>query len=213
MRQVLAVLFACVAVSGRASAGTDDDGMIRPIERGVYVKASLGSTSYLHNFDDGILRPGRTLGFAVGDDFVKRDDHSVSWEIGLAQATHQGLNWQAAAAAGIPPESWVAGDVMTFAAAAGVGYTFHPFARLGIGVHGSAGTLIVPKPAELLSDMGPWPPVDDAGSAVHALVQAGPTIAYDTRLTHFSVGADLDLSDAPGFDLRFSATGYAKYTF
>ena len=45
------------------------------------------------------------------------------------------------------------------------------------------------------------------------VVQGGPTIEYYTKLSHFSVGADVDVSYIIGFDLGINATGYLKYTF
>ena len=48
---------------------------------------------------------------------------------------------------------------------------------------------------------------------VHPLVYAGPTLEYYTKLSHFSVGIDADVSYALGFDLGVAGTGYLKYTF
>ena len=39
------------------------------------------------------------------------------------------------------------------------------------------------------------------------------TFEYYTKLSHFSVGADIDAFYAVGFDLGASATAYLKYTF
>ena len=47
----------------------------------------------------------------------------------------------------------------------------------------------------------------------HPVVIGGPTIEYYTKLSHFSMGVDIDASYAVGFDLGLSATGTIKYTF
>ena len=47
----------------------------------------------------------------------------------------------------------------------------------------------------------------------HPVVIGGPTIEYYTKLSHFSVGIDVDASYAVGFDLGLSTTGTVKYTF
>ena len=47
----------------------------------------------------------------------------------------------------------------------------------------------------------------------HPVVIGGPTIEYYTKLSHFSVGADIDATYAVGFDLGLSATATIKYTF
>ena len=41
----------------------------------------------------------------------------------------------------------------------------------------------------------------------------GPTIEYYTKLSHFSVGVDVDVTYVIGFDLGISPFGYMKYTF
>jgi hypothetical protein len=44
-------------------------------------------------------------------------------------------------------------------------------------------------------------------------VLLGPTIEYYTKLSHFSVGMDLDVTYVLNFDLGISPLGYLKYTF
>ena len=42
---------------------------------------------------------------------------------------------------------------------------------------------------------------------------AGPTFEYYTKLSHFSVGVDVDVVYGIGWDLGLNATGALKYTF
>ena len=45
------------------------------------------------------------------------------------------------------------------------------------------------------------------------MVYAGPTFEYYTKLSHFSLGLDLDVIFPIGLDLGASATLFFKYTF
>ena len=47
----------------------------------------------------------------------------------------------------------------------------------------------------------------------HPMFGGGPTFEYYTKLSHFSIGADVNGFYALGLDLGLSATGYLKYTF
>jgi hypothetical protein len=56
-----------------------------------------------------------------------------------------------------------------------------------------------------------------AGAAVHngplPVVAGGPTIEYYTKLSHFSLGLDVDVQYVINLDLGISPYGYLKYTF
>ncbi|MEO1576985.1 MAG: hypothetical protein AAFU65_18720, partial [Pseudomonadota bacterium] len=51
----------------------------------------------------------------------------------------------------------------------------------------------------------------DQGLFFSAVV--GGTFEYYTKLSHFSIGADVDLVIVPGFDTGINPSGYLKYTF
>jgi hypothetical protein len=41
----------------------------------------------------------------------------------------------------------------------------------------------------------------------------GPTIEYYTKLSHFSIGVDVDVYYVINFDLAVAPAGFLKYTF
>ena len=47
----------------------------------------------------------------------------------------------------------------------------------------------------------------------HPMGLGGPTLEYYTKLSHFSLGADIDALYVIGLDLGVSGVGYLKYTF
>ena len=47
----------------------------------------------------------------------------------------------------------------------------------------------------------------------HPVVFGGPTVEYYTKLSHFSVGLDVDVFYAINFDLGMNIEGAVKYTF
>jgi hypothetical protein len=191
--------------------------VIREIERGFYAKANIGSTSYLLNFGGGILRGGTALGLGIGDDFIDHEKNSLSWEVQFAQGVHNGLNWQVAAQQGFAPSSWIQGDTRTFSGLGGIEYSIYPTRRFGIGVRVGGGVMYAPllmdKDAYAQDVMPEFGGNILANETIHPLGYGGPTIEYYTKLSHFSVGADVDASYAVGFDLGVSVTGYLKYTF
>jgi hypothetical protein len=53
-----------------------------------------------------------------------------------------------------------------------------------------------------------------AHNGVQPTIRAGGTLEYYTKLSHFSVGADVDFIMVIGsIGAGFSPTGYLKYTF
>jgi hypothetical protein len=191
--------------------------VIREIERGYYLKSNVGSAFYLINYG-GTLSAGTAVGFAGGSDFVDNERSSAAWEVGLATGVHNGMRFDNQARLGVPPNSLIQGDTRTFTLSAGVEYSAYPSRRFGIGVRGGAGLMLSP----LLMDAAYYQTdveQDTWGTSInvhrqpHPLFFAGPTIEYYTKLSHLSLGADVDASYALGFDLGITATGYLKYTF
>jgi hypothetical protein len=64
---------------------------------------------------------------------------------------------------------------------------------------------------------GAWNLAAGTVPAVHAgplpVVAGGFTSEYYTKLSHFSIGADIDVYYVVGFDLALAPSGYLKYTF
>ena len=72
--------------SARTSAESDE--VIREIERGLYIKAGMGTTAYLLNYGSGVLRSGTTLALTAGQDFVAA--FTVANDLGLPVDFPQG---------------------------------------------------------------------------------------------------------------------------
>jgi hypothetical protein len=199
---------------------------VKEISRGFYAKTNVGAWIYLGEFRS-IVKPGTSIALAFGQDFVDRERSSMAWEIALFQGIHNGdhyeMQWNEDAggctATGGRKCAATEGDLRTYSVAAMLEYSGYPSRRFGIGARFGGGMLYSP----LLIDEGKWVSeiVPDflAGTdpgyhaTPHPLVMAGPTIEYYTKMSHFSVGVDVDVIYALGFDLGTSATGTIKYSF
>ena len=191
--------------------------VIREVVRGVYAKAGAGSTIYLLTFSP-TLQPGTGLSLGVGQDFVDQEHTSMAWEIEFNQAVHNGLLYQLQPG-NVPPQAYVQGDTRTFNLLANYEFSFYPSRRFGIGFRAGAGVglapLIVDKQAYQETIVGEYfggiqPAVHNTP---HPLFFGGPTFEYYTKLSHFSVGLDADVSYALGLDLGVMVQGYMKFTF
>jgi hypothetical protein len=204
-----------------SKAAVEDAGAIREITRGFYAKASPGATTYLLGFN-GFVSSGTNITLAVGQDFVDTEKQSMAWEIAFGQGIHNGMAYydQAAvgcAAAGVGPAPCVEGDLRTYTLQANYEISFYPVRRFGIGARVGGGVLYSPllmEPTayadEVLSDFGVDPGLHNSPKP---LVFAGPTIEYYTKLSHFSIGVDVDVFYAIGWDLGLNTTAALKYTF
>lgn len=233
MRTLSALAIALLMASPTASAADSDDRaasrrkakdfeqeIIREIERGYYLKAGAGITQYLLDYS-AVMAPVMGLNLAIGSDFVDRERTSMAWEIVFNQALHNGP--QEHELAGLPPNLLVQGDIHTFAGLALLEVSTYPTRRLGLGVRGGGGVMIIPLrvyqgPAhgegydKIVSEYWGGNPSRLHGGPL-PVVAFGPTLEYYTKLSHFSVGADVDVTYVLGFDLGVSPSGYLKYTF
>lgn len=206
-------------VKNRAAALENE--IVREIERGYYAKSSVGTTAYLLNLGN-TLDPGTTTIFTLGRDFRDTASDSMAWEISLYEGLHNGMDYGSQAQAveqGHPLALIHQGDSRTFMGMAAFEYSTYPRRRVGLGIRAGGGAMIVPllmEDSHYLDDV-----VNDewggTASAIHQGVKpvgfAGPTFEYYTKLSHFSVGADVDVMYAVGLDLGVTAAGYLKYTF
>lgn len=199
--------------------------LIREIERGFYLKSAIGSTSYLLTYGatpfGSILRAGTSLSLVVGQDFVDNEKNSMAWELAFNQGVHNGLNWQlnaqAIRAGQLSPAGAIQGDTRTFSGLANFEYSIYPNRRVGVGVRAGGGIMFAPM---IIGKLGAEQLVFPAfGNTLpvhqspHPVFFGGPTFEYYTKLSHFSVGADADVSYALGFDLGLTVNGYLKFTF
>lgn len=197
----------------RAKAESDE--VVREIERGYFVKASAGVGMYFITYGGGILRSGTNVGVAFGSDFVDRENLSMAWEINFAQGVHNGAHWDTQG--GLPPNRLIQGDTRTFMFTAAYEFSTYPSRRWGIGARAGAGVMLAPL---LMSQEGfynevvpYWGVEPSVHKSPHPMFFGGPTIEYYTKLSHFSVGLDVEIGYAIGFDLGLNANGYMKYTF
>lgn len=216
---------------GKSPAAAGREEVIREVERGLYAKASLGSTSYLLNYGysaaigSAVLKSGTSMGLAIGDDFVDNERNSMAWEVAFSQGVHNGANYQilgrAVSGGQVPAAAAIQGDTRTFAGLANFEYSIYPSRRLGIGFRAGGGVMLSPLlmneeayAGEVCQDFGGACPILDAVHRTpHPVGFGGPAFEYYTKLSHFSIGADIDAMYAVGFDLGVSASGYMKYTF
>ncbi len=203
----------------RNRKGPDLDRDVREITKGTYAKTNVGGAIYLGNYRS-YVRPGTTLGLAVGKDFINQERMSMAWEVMFFQGVHNGTYYEEQGAQGCyQVGNCVQGDLRTYTFGGTVEWSTYPHRRVGIGARAGAGLMLSP----LLMDetyyanevvAGAWngytSPVHEQP---HPVVMGGPTIEYYTKLAHFSAGLDTDIFYAIGFDLGVSITGALKYTF
>ncbi len=192
---------------------------VREIVKGTYAKSNVGAALYLLDFS-GYVNAGTSLGLAFGQDFVDQEKSSVAWELMFFQGIHNGTHYDTQAAAGCGAGApCVQGDLRTYTFAAAIEASTYPNRRFGIGLRAGAGLLLSPLLMDneyyleevVSKSWGGYNP--SFHSDPHPVVLGGPTFEYYTKLSHFSVGADIDAFYAIGFDLGLSATATLKYTF
>lgn len=199
---------------------------VREIVKGTYAKANVGGAMYLGQFA-GVVSAGTSLGLAVGQDFVDKEKSSLAWELMFFQGIHNGQHYEIQAENGcVERGACVEGDLRTYTMAATVEWSAYPSRRFGIGLRAGGGVLLSPLlmyngGGDVDEDFyteevvnGTWGG-NDFGyhKTPHPIVLGGPTIEYYTKLSHFSLGFDVDASYAVGFDLGLNLTGTLKYTF
>jgi hypothetical protein len=209
-------------VKEAAQATSSEREVIREINKGFFLKANAGTTAYLGN-RSALLSSGTTLALAGGSDFIDRENMSMAWELVFEQGLHNGMKFDeqgALLAAGqISANQLIQGDIHTFAAIAMIEASWYLNRRFGIGIRGGGGVMLTPllvfedsyKNVIIPTSWGNQRPA--VHDSPHPMFGGGPTFEYYTKLSHFSIGADVNAFYALGFDLGVSATGYLKYTF
>lgn len=200
--------------SSRARGREFDNEVVREIVRGVYLKAGAGSNQFLLNYG-GVIRPVLASNLTVGQDFIDREKMSMAWEVSLAQALHNGPKFEELSSfPGV-----VQGDLHTFGGLASLEVSGYLTRRFGIGVKAGGGVTVVPilmestaYEADVVGDA--WGGVPSAAhSGPLPTFGGGPTIEYYTKLSHFSVGADIEAIYMVNLDLALAPSGWLKYTF
>jgi hypothetical protein len=233
----LAVLMSGPFVSTNAVAQTYDDldgeqesrkptkqkkqrEVVREIAKGTYAKANVGSAIYLGQFAP-IVSPGTSLGLAVGQDFLDHERKSMAWEVAFFQGINNAATYQEQAEVFGCYEigTCIQGDLRTYTFVGLVEFSLYPTRRIGVGLRAGGGILFAPLLMneeayqtdvvhETWNDFAPT-----YHEQPHPVVMGGPTFEYYTKLSHLSIGLDVDIFYAVNFDLGMSITGAMKYTF
>jgi hypothetical protein len=211
--------------SGKSRSARAESGTVREIARGFYAKSDVGGAMYLGRFaavspygGGQYASSGTYVSLAVGQDFVDQEKMSVSWELDVDQGLHNGVSYEAQAADGcISYAPCLEGDLRTYTGKVMFEYSYYPSRRFGIGIRAGGGVLYSPLLMDATAyaeDVLPAYGVDPGlHNTIHPVFGGGPTIEYYTKLSHFSVGADVDVFYGIGWDLGLNAAGYLKYTF
>lgn len=206
----------------KSSKARSSRGQVREIVRGFYGKANVGGAFYVGNFSK-VVSPGSYVSLSLGQDFVDNEKQSMAWEINLQQGLHNGTDpfTQGSNGCGNPGIPCTQGDLRTYSVVALYELSVYPTRRFGIGAHVGGGVLYSPLfiyPEAYQSDIVGDPQVFngyDPGlhDSFKPVIMIGPTIEYYTKLSHFSVGLDVDAFYGIGWDIGIDASGYLKYTF
>jgi hypothetical protein len=232
MRSQAAVLLASTFVLSVAAPAMAQDadarrsarsseGIVREVNKGLYLKSGVGVTPFFatNSIGNPIVSPVMTVDLSVGNDIVDNERLSMAVEAQFGQQLHQGPKPEdLAAEAAVGAPFLVSGDLHVFALTATYEVSIYPTRRLGVGVRGGGGVSIVPL---LMNDQYYQElivPNYGVDAVIHRgpnpTVRAGATLEYYTKLSHFSVGTDIDVLYVIGsLGLGLSPTGYLKYTF
>jgi hypothetical protein len=193
------------------------DEQVREIVKGFYAKTNIGASVYVGKFRSPYTKPGTSLALAIGQDFVDTQKMSLGWELSVFQGIHNGMHFEEQK--GDPNAPYIEGDFRTYLLGGTLEWSTYLTRRFGVGLRGGGGVLYSPllMPQEYYEStvLGPWNISADPGyhGQPHPVLMGGPTIEYYTKMSHFSVGADVDVQYGIGFDVAISATGALKYTF
>lgn len=191
---------------------------VREIVRGVYAKANAGVAAYVLPPFSAAVSSGTLVSLSIGQDFVDNERSSMAWEIGLVQGLHNGADFYTQGQAGCGVNApCTEGDLRTYALTVNYEYSAYVTRRVGIGARIGGGVMYSPllmNPEFYATDVLP---VFGGDPGLHnspkPIVFAGPTIEYYTKLSHFSLGLDVDVSYGIGWSLAVNASGALKYTF
>jgi hypothetical protein len=202
----------------KAKAAKED--VVREINKGTYIKGGAGSAQF---FGIGgtpygkILAPVIAMELGFGHEFVDSERFSVAGELDIHQGLFNGPKEDELA--GLPPSILIQGDIHTFSVLGALEVSTYPTRRIGVGLRVGGGIMAAPllmHPDKYNNTVvaSYW---QGLSSPVHGsplpMVFGGPALEYYTKLSHFSVGLDIDVGYVIGFDLGMNGTGYLKYTF
>ncbi|MBW1878505.1 MAG: adventurous gliding motility protein CglE [Deltaproteobacteria bacterium] len=198
--------------------------VIREIVRGWYVRAGAGSGAYFGRYGTvagygSVLSAVSYTPLVFGQDFVDNERSSMAWEFMVALSVYNGMSFQTQAALNLPSNRLIQGDTRMFGLIAAYEYSAYPSRRIGIGPRVGAGVMFSPLimdreafDRDVVSDA--WNGQSTvAHSRPHPLGFVGLQIEYYTKLSHFSIGADVDVAYQLDYDVNLRGAGWFKYTF
>ncbi|MCB9761379.1 MAG: adventurous gliding motility protein CglE [Alphaproteobacteria bacterium] len=208
---------------GKSNSRRSASGEIKEVTKGWYAKANAGGAGYLLDFR-GFVNAGTSVGLSLGKDVLDREKNSAAVELSFYQGIHNGMHYELQADLGCRMVGGAApciqGDLRTYTLQVAGEYSIYPNRRFGIGLRLGGGVLFSPLlmdeeryQADVLTREWGLPQDPGYHGSPHPVGLFGPTFEYYSKLAHFSVGADIDVFYAFGFDLGLNGTGYLKYTF
>ncbi len=201
------------------STSAKKDAQVREIVRGFYAKANVGGALWVLPPFSQSISSGTLVMLGVGDDFVDSEHLSMAWEVGLAQGLHNGIDNDGDNVADgcLSGGACTEGDLRTYTLQANYEISTYVTRRVGIGARVGGGVMYSPLlmnrdyfNQNVLPMYGGQASLQ--GSPV-PMAFGGPTIEYYTKLSHFSVGVDVDAAYYIGWSLAINASGALKYTF
>ncbi len=196
---------------GHLALAADKEDVVREIERGLYVKSNIGSTIMVS--PPALLSGVMTVQIGLGQDFIDKENFSVAWEVDFHQSLFNGPILEQ-----LPlVQPVVQGDIHVLGGLGGLEASFYPTRRFGIGAIAQGGMFLAPvlmdeiAYAEEVVPIWGVEPVANAGPI--PVFGVTPTIEYYTKLSHFSLGADVAALYWLNVGFGITPTGYLKYTF
>ncbi len=205
-----------------------EDEVVREIVRGTYLKAGAGTGFFVGRYGavpgvGGMMAAVMVTSISVGQDFVDNERNSMAWEITVEQGVYNGMPFEQQGLlleqGAIGPHQLIQGDTRLFGLKGAYEYSLYPTRRFGIGIRVGGGIgfapLLMDRDAYYRDAVGDHWRGQDSGVHARPLPMAfgGPTLEYYTKLSHFSIGADVDVAYILGMDLNITPVGYLKYTF
>lgn len=139
----------------------------------------------------------------------------MAWEVSFTSGLHNGMHWDRQRDYAVP--QYIQGDTRTFMGSGAYEFSIYPARRLGVGIRAGGGVMYAPlliheQPyaTDVITYWGVDPGVHNT---IHPFGFGGPTFEYYTKLSHFSIGVDLDVAYVLNWDLGVLALGYAKFSF
>jgi len=185
--------------------------VVREVVKGLYFKSNIGTAIYVGRFVNWV-QPGTAVGLAAGQDFVDNERSSIAWEVNFVQGVHNGLyNSDQLAGGCLQAGTCLQGDLRTYTLGAHLEFATYPKRRFGIGGRLGGGLMLAPQMV-LLEGVNDVVLTEGLHGKPHPVGSGGVELEYYSKLSHFSVGLNIDAMYAIGFDLSVNASAFLKYT-